>query len=204
MLIQTPSPGRRLQLGLNLEGPPPTPTLNPELQPIVIVDDYRTLDFQSAAYERPCAYLGSIGAVAGQYSRSVLVNPTGSGYLVRVTGLQSGPIAAVNPYHSLFLWEYSAGGGGSNFRDTRFFTPGAATNHPAACVHDSTAAGPIPGYGLGTLQGSWAGTSLIDWSSLGPWILKPGWSLGVASIVEEVALQCAWAWTERVLNAQER
>jgi hypothetical protein len=205
MQIQTPGPGRRLQFGLNLEGGPPTPTVNPDLQPVVLVADFTRLDFQSPDYERPCIYDGYVAAAGATHvGYSYLCNPTGSGVLANLHAVQSWSTAAANRHHYMAMWQHSVGGGGSRFRDTRFQT--AATNVPSCKVHDTDfISGAPPSWViLGRMDVVYNGGGIIDWCPFGPWLLAPGWSLAVYSGTANEDIISMWSWTERLLNAQEK
>jgi hypothetical protein len=203
MLIQTPVPGRRLQLGLNLEGAPPTPSLNPELQPVVIVDDYRELDYQSPGSERPAQqdqYVAAGGAAVFGYI--MLQNPTRSGMLLNVRAVRSWLTAAANPDNYMAIWNYATASGLGRFRDTRFVA-GSSGPYPAGKVTTGTYTGAAPSWQLiGHLRSVYNAVSILDWTDFGPWIISPGWSLVVIDATANESLYAMFSWTERVLNAQ--
>jgi hypothetical protein len=76
-LIQNATIQRRLMDRLQIKERGPVPTVSPEVQPVIIVDDVRTPE--NADDVRRCMSGLAPGAVAAQFSTAMIRNPIGSG-----------------------------------------------------------------------------------------------------------------------------
>ena len=90
--IQTPDPGRKVQLRYSLTGTSALTSISPELVGVVLVDDLRGFSVLDATFERPC-FLShpSTAAGAGNMPRIFFSNPVNSGVLARLNQAAFGP-----------------------------------------------------------------------------------------------------------------
>jgi hypothetical protein len=186
--IQRPEIGQALVRFLGIREANPAPTLNPEVQPVILVGDL-TLPIEPNVVRQASGFSFS-AAAAGQISSVQLWNPTTSGVLLKVTGIYISA-ATTNEYGLSISSAALANDYGAAVKNFTNGVLGANSNPVAQLRWDQTL-----GFGGNT---GWRGQIAVQ-SSPFPvpigHVLLPGQGINVASLVANTYTLGSFVWTE--------
>ena len=191
--IQTPDPGRKVQIRYSLTGPSTLPSLSPELVGVVLVDDLRRFSVRDATFERPCflAHPPTL-AGAGNMPRISFSNPANSGILAHVQGASFSP-SAIN---SIIRMEFFVGALGTTTGTKRFRDGRMIQGLPVCGTFEDT---PVLAVKVGM---GW----IVTGSGLNPGevapldeVLSPGTGLVFTLESANSSLELHLWWTERFI-----
>lgn len=184
--IQIPDIARKIARRFGIDGYSPAPTLAPEIVPVVTVADLGDATEEDTGFQRACISNTQQAAVAGEYSHTMIFNPTDSGVICMVEAVIASLSAAGTIRWGRYASELTTGLS-AYFRDIRI--RGAPAIRPS---RDSDAAA------LGSTYGSAQVATAADSVQIPlDFKLPEGYGLVMRPAAVNVELNVCWFWQER-------
>jgi hypothetical protein len=190
-LIQSANIGQRLIQALGIRGRTQAPTLAPDVQPVILVEDLTDQNWYSQLVDRAAGGSNLIAPTAGQYATLQLYNPATSGVVAIVDW-----VAAMTPSSASLLYFYLSQTEQANASPTSVFTDTAKlqTATPSCRMRSGDTVAAQFGFQLGIMYSS---TTNVPREMEPKVILAPGWGFGVALQAASVNLLASFRWRER-------
>lgn len=186
-LIQRPDLNDRLVRSLGIRERAPAPSLSPEVQAVILLEDLTTSSPFERSLMRECGGFITAGPVAGQYSGIAINNPAGSGCVIRFDRAQVWAAAASRIDIGPWAQAVPAGTGSRYFMDPRF--GGQPTGQLRNGTSIVTPVNPVTGWY------EVAANTPVDLDRLGI-IIPPGYMAGISLATVNVMLSACLRWVE--------
>jgi len=194
-LIQTPDTQTRLSKRFGIRERVTAPTLAPELQPVVIVDDVFNVPDYASTTRRACIGRKSVAANVGQVGSVWLRNPLGSGVLAIVKRMWCSTQA--NGQEMIGILD-STGLPGAAAQTTRFINVRIAGLPQVRMEENNLGPTPAGGSPVFGFLSSAAGAVTQD---LTGWVLPPDHHISMHSVQTNLGVLVTWEWDEVTIEA---
>lgn len=189
--IQRADLQQRLMRGLGIQERSPAPVLSPDVQAVVLLEDFTTQSPYVAPTGRHACAFGQVAAVAAQFTQFELINPTGTG----VVGVGKKLIFSTNA-SALMAWGFRIDGAPDLVSSTtRQWTDQRLGGFPTLTVKYSARAA-IEAFNLGIARCSSVDALQIQLPDV---VLEPGRVLRCQCLSLNVPLDFSIEWEEWII-----